>query len=67
MNKTNVLSIIENALLFEVHTKFGYTAKELNQDKFEFLTDKLIKITEGHKTYTYIDIGAIDRITVKEV
>ena len=67
MNKTNVLSIIENALLFEVHTKFGYTAKELNQDKLEFVTDKLIRITEGYKTYTYIDVGAIDKITVKEV
>lgn len=66
MNKTNVQDIIKNALLFEVHTKFGYTAKELNRDKFEFITDKLIKITEGYKTYTYIDIGAIDRITVKE-
>lgn len=67
MNKTNVLMIIENAVLFEVHTKFGYVARELNQDKFEFVTDKLIKITEGHKTYTYIDIGAIDKITVKEI
>lgn len=66
MNKTNILMIIENAILFDVHTKFGYTAKELNQDKFEFVTDKLIRITEGYKTYTYIDIGAIDRITVKE-
>lgn len=67
MNKTNVLEITKNALLFEVHTKFGYTARELNHDKFEFVTDKLIRITEGYKTYTYIDIGAIDRITVKEV
>lgn len=66
MNKTNIQNIIENALLFEIHTKFGYTAKELNNDKFEFITDKLIRITEGHKTYTYIDIGAIDKITVKE-
>ena len=66
MNKTNILQIIENALLFEVHTKFGYSAKDLNKDKFEFITDKLIKITEGYKTYTYIDIGAIDRVTVKE-
>lgn len=66
MNKTNILKIIENALLFDVHTKFGYAAKDLNRDKFEFITDKLIRITEGYKTYTYIDVGAIDRITVKE-
>lgn len=66
MNKTNILNIIENAILFDIHTKFGYTAKELNQNKFEFITDKLIRITEGYKTYTYIDIGAIDKITVKE-
>lgn len=66
MNKTNVNDIIENALLFEVHTKFGYKKSDINKDKFEFVTDKLIRITEGHKTYTYIDIGAIDRITVKE-
>lgn len=66
MNKTNILTVIENAVLFEVHTKFGYIAKDLNQDKFEFVTDKLIRITEGYKTYTYIDVGAVDRITVKE-
>ena len=67
MNKTNIQNIIENAILFDIHTKFGYTATDLNQDKFEFITDKLIKITEGYKTYTYIDIGAIDRIKVKEM
>ena len=66
MNKTNILTVIENAVLFEVHTKFGYTAKDLNQDKLQFVTDKLIKIAEGYKTYTYIDVGAVDRITVKE-
>ena len=67
MNKTNINEIIKDAILFEIHTKFGYTKQELNQDKFEFVTDKLIRITEGYKTYTYIDIGSIDRITVKEM
>ena len=67
MNKTNVLSIIENAVLFDIHTKSGYAAKELNQNKFEFIGDKIIKITEGYKTYTYIEVGSIDRIKTKEV
>ena len=67
VNKTNINDIIENAVTFKVYTKFGDKFPDLNQDKFEFLTDKLIKISIGYKKYAYIDIGAINRIDVTEV
>ena len=67
MNKTNILNIIDGAVLFELHTKFGYSSGKINPDKLEFVTDKLIKITEEHKKYTYIDVGAVDRITVTTI
>jgi hypothetical protein len=67
VNKTNINDIIENAVTFKVYTKFGDKFPDLNQDKFEFITDKLIKISIGYKKYAYIDIGAINRIDITEV
>ena len=67
VNKTNINNIIENAVTFKVYTKFGDKFPDLNQDKFEFITDKLIKISIGYKKYAYIDIGAINRIDITEV
>lgn len=66
MNKTNVLTMTENAIVFDLYTKFGHSFKELNQSKLEFITDKQIKITVGHKKYAYIDVGSIIRIDVME-
>ena len=65
MNKKQILDIIKDSVLFNIETN-TYKITDLNPNRIEFITEKLLKIKEDSRTEVYINVKDIKVIKVKK-
>ena len=65
MNKKNIQDITDQYPLFEIVTNH-YHSSLLNKDKINFITEKVVKLTETSNTDVYLNVDDIRLIRGKK-